>query len=88
MTQDLQGCYVIPPIAKLFIAKDPGSQLSTVSAIHQRLLRDSALLKRTSLSPCSPSSALQHNHRSDGAGFSAMVTLELEHKKHYKGQEL
>lgn len=50
-----------------FHSKRPGSQCSTVSAIHPRSLRDSALLKRTSLSPCFPSSVWQHKHRSDGA---------------------
>lgn len=52
-----------------FHSKRPGSQCSTVSAIHLLLLTDSPLLKRTSPSPCSHSSLLQHNLRSDGAAF-------------------
>lgn len=70
-----------------FHSKRPGSQCGTVSAIHPRLLRDSALLKRTSLSPCSPSSARWHNHGSVGAAFF-FCHGNSEHKKHGQGQEL
>lgn len=53
-------------IAKLFIAK--ALALNAASAIHPGPRRDSALLKRTSLS-VSPGSLLPHSRGSDGAAF-------------------